>query len=48
MRGDKIWSYDYASLRYTGREHNEQICSLSLKKLFATIGKNPINYTRDG
>ena len=29
MTGDKVWSYDYASLRDTGREHNEQICSLS-------------------
>ena len=29
MRVDKIWKYDYASLRDPGREHNEQICSLS-------------------
>gem|GEM_PF-5758873 len=31
MRVDKIWSYDYASLRDTGREHNEQICILVKK-----------------
>jgi len=29
MTVDKIWRYDYASLRDTGREHNEQMCSLS-------------------
>jgi len=29
MTVDKIWRYDSASLRDTGREDNEQICSLS-------------------
>ena len=29
MTVDQIWSYDYANLWDAGREHNEQICSLS-------------------
>ena len=48
MRVDEIWKYDYASLRDPGREHNQQICSLSLKKLFATVPNTHIHFTMDG
>ncbi|MEG4108163.1 hypothetical protein [Microcoleus sp. S13_C5] len=47
MTVDPICSYDPASLRDTGRKNNEQICSLGLKKLLATVDNKNINFTID-
>ena len=44
MTADKIWSYGHASLRDTWRKHNQQICSLGLKKLLVTVDNKNIDF----
>jgi len=46
MTVDKICSYDHASLRDTGQKQ-QQICSLGLKNLLATVDNKNIDFTID-